>query len=192
MDATIPKWTGPAGVWTEVSAAKLNLSGVQFKPDNTNQSFVASATGNPPREYMFQVGLPGFYFVTMLTSVKGPGLFNTLWAEFPYGSGFTFWSVDTGKPETGVNGTGWQVLYQNIGPTVVGIFGLQTGLHTISIADSLVPGKDYKLLINGRSAQFTLFRILLAQCSGVSCSGTGAAWNSIKNATSSGYVTPCT
>jgi hypothetical protein len=190
LDSTIPRWTGSSGVWSE-SSSKLNMAGVQFMASNTNESYVANPEDNPPREYFFKVSVAGNYFLTMISSVKGPSSFNTLWLQFPYGSGLKYWSIDTGLPETIEKRTGWQVVYQNEGELVVGIFGVKSSRHTISLAEALVPGEQYRILVSGRSAQFTLYRILLTLCQSTECNGSGATWNAIKAATSSGYVTRC-
>jgi hypothetical protein len=123
--------------------------------------------------------------------VKGKSTFNTIWLQFPYGSGLKYWSLQTGLPESKVNGTGWQFAYQNFGSLIVGLFGMNTSLHTISLAEPLVAGNTYRLLLNGRSAQVTIYRILLSLCTGTDCGGTGTVWDDIRNATASRAVTRC-
>lgn len=113
----------------------------------------------------------GTHYFTVLSSAPHPTEHNDAWFRFPMG--VTLYRPETGSVRNG--GTSWHKGYENLGQNIVAnyIVTIDFNGHQF-ITKPLTKGKTYSVCISGRSTKFSIYKVVLVNCSSLSgCSRYG-------------------
>lgn len=117
--------------------------------------------------FNFKVPVTGIYYVTAVTSAPNRSDNNDLWIKL--GSGLRLFEAKSMRFRT--RGSGYFKGYQNIGGNMKAdiLSSVDNNPHQF-LSYKLSKGSQQTICMSGRSSRFTVYKFVLVQCSGDSCS----------------------